>query len=229
MMTEAWERLPGETNKAFNAFCIYRDLRQNRSFTKAQIQLGKKSKSYIAHWSKKYNWIERVKAFDDDEDRKNRIKQQESIQKMNDRQAQQAETFQRILFLPVTAISARLKKNRDNKTPAIEDLNQLDTIQLIEMIGQMSRNYGNLVNIERIARGAPTEIGKNENTIIVPNNIAKYGEIVANDEKATEKLTEYLFCLGDSENGKPGNDGDAPVGREVSDSSSHKHTEQETS
>jgi hypothetical protein len=158
-----WERLPGETDKAFKAFCVYRDLRQNRSFSALLDRLGKKSKTQFAVWSRKNNWQVRVRAFDDDEDRKNRIKQQESIQKMNERQAQQAETFQRIVFLPVTAFSERLKKDKDNKMPAIEDLNKLTTVELIDLIIQVSRSYGNLVNIERIARGVPTEIGRNEN------------------------------------------------------------------
>ena len=82
-----WERLPGETDKAFKAFCVYRDLRQNRSFGALLDRLGKKSKTQFAVWSRKNNWQVRVRAFDDDEDRKNRIKQQESIQKMNERQA----------------------------------------------------------------------------------------------------------------------------------------------
>lgn len=224
-MSEYWERLPGETNKAFRAFCIYRDLRQNRSFAQVQAKLGKKSKSYIAHWSKKNKWVERVKSFDDDEDRILRLKHQESIQKMNERQAQQAETFQRILFLPVTAISDRLRKDKDNKTPAIEDLNKLNTLELIELIGQLSRNYGNLVNIERIARGVPTEIGRSENTLIIPNNIEKYGEIVANDKNATDKLTEYLNCIGNAKDSKPGNDGNVHDERKVQDSTAYQHSE----
>jgi hypothetical protein len=216
-----WERLPGETDKAFKAFCVYRDLRQNRSFSALLDRLGKKSKTQFAVWSRKNNWQVRVRAFDDDEDRKNRIKQQESIQKMNERQAQQAETFQRIVFLPVTAFSERLKKDKDNKMPAIEDLNKLTTVELIDLIIQVSRSYGNLVNIERIARGVPTEIGRNENTILLQPQKDKFGEIVANDEESAEALLKFLSAVGDAQNGKPSYNGDVSVEREVSDSSSH--------
>lgn len=55
-----WERMPGETDKAFKAFCTYRDLRQNRSFTVLLETLGKKSKTQFAIWSKKYNWQARL-------------------------------------------------------------------------------------------------------------------------------------------------------------------------
>ena len=216
-----WERIPGETDKAFKAFCVYRDLRQNRSFSALLDRLGKKSKTQFAVWSKKYNWQVRVRAFDDDEDRKNRMRQQESIQKMNERQAQQAETIQKILFLPVTAMSDRLRKNKDNKTPAIEDLNKLNTLELIELIGQLSKSYGNLVNIERIARGVPTEIGRNENTISFDNKKDKFGKLVANNEKATNALFEFLDAVGNTQNGKSGNNGDVHNEGTLPDSSTH--------
>ena len=224
-----WERMPGETDKAFKAFCTYRDLRQNRSFSALLDKLGKKSKTQFAVWSRKFNWQARVSAFDDDEDRKNRMRQQESIQKMNERQAGQAETFQRIVFLPVTAFSERLKKDKDNKTPAIEDLNKLSTVELIELIIQVSKSFGNLVNIERIARGVPTEIGRNENTIMLENKKDKFGELVANDEKATNALLEFLDAVGNTQNSKTGDNGDAHNEGTLPDSSAHQHLEQETS
>lgn len=202
-----WERLPGETNKAFRAFCVYRDLRQNRSFKALLEKLGKKSKTQFALWSKKYKWQERVKAFDDDEDRKNRLRQLENIQKMNERQAGQAETFQRILFLPVNALSERLKRDKDNKTPAIEDLNKLSTLELIELIIQVSKSFSNLVNIERVARGVPNEVSRNENIISINNNKNNYGNIVVNNEKATNALFEFLNALGDIENSESCNNG----------------------
>lgn len=228
-MAEYWERLPGETNKAFLAFCIYRDLRHNRSLAQVQAKLGRKSKSYIGHWAKKYKWVDRVKAFDDYEDRLIRLKQQEVIQKMNERQAQQAEAIQRILFLPVTAMSDRLKKDIDNKTPAIEDLNKLSTLELIQLIGQLSKNYSNLVNIERIARGVPTEIGKNENTILLQAQKDKFGEIVANDEKTAEALLKFLDAVGNTQNSKSGNNGNVYNEGTLPDSTAYQHPEQETS
>jgi hypothetical protein len=148
---------------------------------------------------------------------------------MNERQAGQAETFQRIVFLPVTAFSERLKKDKDNKTPAIEDLNKLSTVELIELIIQVSKSFGNLVNIERIARGVPTEIGRNENTIVFDNKKDKFGELVANDEKATNALLEFLDAVGNTQNSKPGDNGDAHNEGSLPDSSTHQHPEQETS
>ncbi len=63
--------------------------------------------------------------------------------------------------------------------PAIVDLNMLTTVELIDLIIQVSRTFGNFVNIERIARGVPAEIGRNENTslTISPNPAAEYIEI----------------------------------------------------
>lgn len=220
-MSEYWERLPNETNKAYSAFCVYRDLRHDRSFTRVQAKLGKKSRTYIAYWSKKYKWVERVRAFDDYEEKLIRQKHIESIQKMNERQSRQSKAFQKVLYLPVVTLLKRLKKNSNNKISAIEDLNKLNTLQLIELIGQISKNYSNLVNTERIARGAPTEIGKSENTLIIPEQNFKYGEIVANDEKAAEALLKFLDIVGGTQKSKSSNDGNVCNEDEISDTSTY--------
>jgi hypothetical protein len=66
-VSERWERLPDETDKAFAAFCVYRDLSSGRSIEKVQEKLGKNA-GYIRvlyDWSSKNKWVDRVKAYDD--------------------------------------------------------------------------------------------------------------------------------------------------------------------
>lgn len=60
-----WERQTGETQKAFAAFCIYRNQpKSGRSIKKAAQSLGKHHRT-LEGWSAKYKWIERVKLYDD--------------------------------------------------------------------------------------------------------------------------------------------------------------------
>jgi len=72
---QVWDRQPGESNPAYGAFCVYRDLGPQRSIAKACREL-KKSKSTVAPWSAKFEWVERTKAWDDFCDRQQRERDQ---------------------------------------------------------------------------------------------------------------------------------------------------------
>lgn len=89
---EPWERQPDETPKAFEAFCVYRDLGADRSIAKAGKQLGK-NRVTLEQWSTKYGWVKRCTAWDTEQDRLSRIKQQQDIQKMRKRHAGIATTM----------------------------------------------------------------------------------------------------------------------------------------
>ena len=83
---ELWERREGETNKQFEAFCVYRDLGIDRTQRKVSEQL-RKSEALISRWASINNWTERVRAYDDEQDRLNRIAQQKEIAQMRKRHA----------------------------------------------------------------------------------------------------------------------------------------------
>lgn len=79
-----WERQPEETPKAYAAFCEYRDMGAERSLDKVATKLNKSS-TLIARWSSKYKWVERVAAWDDEQERIARIAaQKENIQAIKD-------------------------------------------------------------------------------------------------------------------------------------------------
>ena len=62
-----WERQPGETDKAYAAFRLYRDQHpSNRTMEAAREALGKASGylRVLEEWSSRYAWVERVKAYD---------------------------------------------------------------------------------------------------------------------------------------------------------------------
>lgn len=64
-----WERQERETPKAFDAFCVYRDMPpQERSASKAATIVGK-SYSLLQQWSQKYGWVDRAAAWDEENDR----------------------------------------------------------------------------------------------------------------------------------------------------------------
>lgn len=75
---DPWDQRPGETDKAFRGFRIYRDLGADRSLGAAYHEYkhgpetgdgtgskrGRKPAGYFSDWSTKYDWGERVRAYD---------------------------------------------------------------------------------------------------------------------------------------------------------------------
>jgi hypothetical protein len=67
--TKVWLKLPGETRSAYQAFAIYRDIYYesdkpgHRSYQLVADKLAK-SVVLIKRWGSKYNWVERVDAYD---------------------------------------------------------------------------------------------------------------------------------------------------------------------
>jgi hypothetical protein len=63
----AFERQPGESTKAFEAFKCYRALGTKRSLQKAaELYYGRSTNvAQFGRWSRKFDWVERARAFDD--------------------------------------------------------------------------------------------------------------------------------------------------------------------
>lgn len=81
-----WERQPEETVKQFEAFCVYRDMGKTRSQEKTAEALAK-SRALVSRWSSNNNWIERVAAWEEEQDRLIRIELTKDIGAMRKRHA----------------------------------------------------------------------------------------------------------------------------------------------
>lgn len=107
---DPWERLESESSKAYEAFCIYRDLGINRSIAKV-VQILGKSKALLEGWSSKHDWVERAAAWDSEQDRVARQQQLDDIKKMRKRHASLAEAMllkasKALLIIPEDEIKA---------------------------------------------------------------------------------------------------------------------------
>lgn len=84
-----WERQPGESNKAYTAFCIYRDLPPTqRSLKEVTIRFYEKDRAkvrraskMIEKWSVRWRWVERAEAWDQERDRRAREAEIEAVKK----------------------------------------------------------------------------------------------------------------------------------------------------
>jgi hypothetical protein len=68
---DPWERQYGESSKAFACFAAYRDMGWQRSL-KAVAEQMNKNPSLVARWSRRWHWVERAQAWDDEMDRQAR-------------------------------------------------------------------------------------------------------------------------------------------------------------
>lgn len=82
-----WERQPGESEKAYEAFCIYRDAGQERSINMVYKTLAK-SRTLISNWSSRWKWVERVSAYDNDLERQAHREKQKLVADTRKRQLQ---------------------------------------------------------------------------------------------------------------------------------------------
>lgn len=165
MANEIWKRVEGDTNKSYQAFCIYRDLLEERSLEKVTSKLyfdgetrekiGSKFRSKLTQvmkWSSKNKWVNRVSAYDDYLNEKTRHKNENERMEAIEVQKKIARTA--------------LKKALNH----IEHMNELET---------STRDMTNLMkeaaNLQRLCFGDPTENIKSENSnedivIMIPDN-----------------------------------------------------------
>lgn len=64
-----WERRPDESEKAFEAFSLYRDMGSKRTIAAVAEKL-QKSRQLIQRWQKRYEWAARINAYDNDIEKK---------------------------------------------------------------------------------------------------------------------------------------------------------------
>ncbi len=94
----AWEQQPGESSRAFGAFCVYRDLGPRRSLRAAAAafygRTAAASERQIDKWSRAFRWIERASAWDRHLDAEACKAQEEARREMVERHVREARALQ---------------------------------------------------------------------------------------------------------------------------------------
>jgi hypothetical protein len=147
-MAAPWERWPGESARAYTAFCLFRDLGPRRSLDAAsrsyhhpgpearQLPSGRlpRASGTIRRWAHRWRWLDRACAWDEETERIKQVEQLAAIQDMAQRHAKEA------LMMQNKAIE-RLRQLRP------EELGVRDTLAFLVEAAKL----------ERLARGEPTE------------------------------------------------------------------------
>ena len=66
MSDQPWTKRDDETQKAYRAFCIYRDAGRDRSHEYVRKELGRSSgyTRWLEEWSSEHDWVDRAHAYD---------------------------------------------------------------------------------------------------------------------------------------------------------------------
>lgn len=134
-----WERQKGESEKAYEAFAAYRDLGAKRT-TVAVAEKLQKSDTLIRRWKDRWDWKERVRAYDNDLEKEARAKVVKDRKAMTERHI---------------GIAMQLQKK------ALEALNSLD---VEDMTPKDIKEYIKMAtDLERLNRTLEEENGKGSN------------------------------------------------------------------
>lgn len=120
-----WERQKGESEKAFEAFVTYRDMGTKRSLRAVCEKLGK-SKTLIDRWSSDKDWVERVRAYDNDIEKEARAKV------IRDRKAMTTRHINIAMQLQAKAVEALAGLE-------VEDMSPKDIREFIKMATDLER------------------------------------------------------------------------------------------
>lgn len=147
---ELWRQQPNETDVAYGAFLIYRDLPVNeRSAVRVGSEYGRNMR-LIERWQSRWFWVERARSYAHYQDREHRRSQAAERAKMAERQATEAQVIQRVLFAPARALAVKLADLIDK-----EELDRLSVEQLYALTLVSARIWPAVARAEREARGAP--------------------------------------------------------------------------
>lgn len=85
-----WERQPGETSRAYAAFCSYRDLGPRRSLAAAYRarkpgSLDERAPGHWCEWSTRFRWVERAAAYDAFLDEQRREQKERALRELEER------------------------------------------------------------------------------------------------------------------------------------------------
>ena len=131
---QPWERQPKETDKSFEAFATYRDMGTDRSYVKVAQRLSK-SQTIIKRWGVTHNWVNRIEAWNDEQDR---IIREELIKGIATMQKNHVNIANQMLIKAMKALQ---------RIPA-EEMTMQDIARAVD-VG---------TKLERLSRGEPTSI-----------------------------------------------------------------------
>ena len=109
-----WERQKGESEKAYEAFKLYRDMGEERTISAVGKRLAK-SRNLIDRWKERWHWKERVRAYDNELEKQAKAKAVKDYKAMTQRHVQIAMQFQKKALEALNHLEVNDMKPKDIK------------------------------------------------------------------------------------------------------------------
>ena len=150
-LLEPWDRQPGETDEAWEAWLVYKDQPLPRSYRRAARHLNK-SLTVIAKHGDRWGWQLRAARWDTEQQRvKDRAKLDE-LEKMGREQANALRAARVALDAPSRELIRRLTED-----PEGQFLRGIDVEELVRLVGTSARAMNRIVVAERLVAGETTD------------------------------------------------------------------------
>lgn len=120
-----WERQKGESEKAYEAFAAYRDMGPERTIS-AVVKKLEKSRTLIDRWKDRWDWQERVRAYDNELEKEARAKAIRGRKDMTERHIKIAMQVQKKALEALASLS-------------VEDMSPKDVKEYIKMATDLER------------------------------------------------------------------------------------------
>ena len=169
-----WERMPGETDLQFARFVQYRDLGPGRMLATVAKEEGVTA-GVLSIQASAGHWAHRAARWDWYLDQVYQHEVAEHTKQMARRHAAMSEKALTALALPIEVLLAK------NPEEIRAELDAQDLMKLYNLIGQTVKNMPPMMNTERLAYGAPTDITRrqDEHTIqIDPEDQERLADIL---------------------------------------------------
>lgn len=142
-----WERQPGEPDRAWAAFQIFRDAGEDRQIG---LALGGRDPKQGSRWAYQWQWRQRVEAYDRHLDAIRVRGKRREVERMVERHASLANGALGALQQPVAEVIRRIQ---DKSFSAAK----MSDKELLQFIRQSAAAIKELVAVERVSRGVPSD------------------------------------------------------------------------
>ena len=150
-----WCRQPGETARAYAAFCSYRELGEGRSLVKVGQKQGKK-RALVETWSTRHDWVARAHAWDEHQDAIARALSTEAIQTMR---VKHASTGCTLHDAGLEVLLARMEAWRTNGGAL--PLTPTDIVRMVQVGAALEQSArGQAVTVPSVPTAEPLEPGR---------------------------------------------------------------------
>lgn len=171
-----------ETGKAYEGFRVYRDMGPGRSLSKAAAELGK-SVRLLKKWSTKHGWVKRAEAFDEHMERHSQQVVERKLEDLNHAHLDMAKSARESVMVPLYALLKRIEKVNEDGDFSSDDFENIPVEKLINIARPYVKLALDVIKLERLLYGLPTQTIKTEGTI---------GHEVSHDIRVVNEFIESL-------------------------------------